>query len=67
MLKHRLYYSTMLLHTELYVLFHKAPDYIGAHQIKHAHSFQFILFVSNGLGMCGRLNYLVCNLPFCTL
>jgi len=38
-----------------------APDYIGAHRIKHAHNFYFILFVCSGLGMCNRWNSLVCN------
>jgi len=51
MLKHRWYYSAGLLHTELYVLPCKAPDYIGAHRIKHVHNLQFILFMSSGLGM----------------
>jgi len=36
MLKHRTYYSVTLLRTELYVLLHMVPDYIVAHQIKHA-------------------------------
>jgi len=31
-----------------------------AHLIKHAHNLYFIPFVSSGLGMCDRLNYLVC-------
>jgi len=53
MLKHRNYYSARLLRTKLYallhetpahratvyVLFQKDPDYIGAHLIKHMHSF----------------------------
>jgi len=37
------------------LLFRGAPDYIGAHQIKHAHNLYFILFVSSRLGMCDRL------------
>ena len=28
---------------------------------KHAYNFYFILFVSSGLGMCDRLNSLICN------
>ena len=43
------------------VLLHKAADDIGTHQIKQAHCFYFTLFVSSGLGMCDRLNSLVCN------
>jgi len=39
MLKHRLYYTVRLLCTDPRVLLHETPDYIGAHQIKHAHSF----------------------------
>jgi len=31
------------------VLLHGTLDYIGAHGIKHAHNFLFILFVSSGL------------------
>ena len=44
---------------ELYVLLDEAPDYIGAHQIKHAHSFQFILF-SLGNYIRGGLTYYKC-------
>ena len=36
------------------------PD-IGAHRIKHGHNIYFIPFVSSELGMCDRLNSLVCN------
>jgi len=43
------------------LLLRGAPDYIDAHRIKHAHNLYFILFVSSGLGMCDRLNSLVCN------
>jgi len=41
------------------ILLHEAPDYIGAHRIKLSH-FYFILIVSSGLGMCDRLNFLLC-------
>jgi len=54
-MKHRLYYSTRLLCTKLNVLLREATDYIGAQQMKYAHSFKYILFVSGGLGMCDRL------------
>jgi len=40
----------------------EAPDYIGTLRIKHGHNFHFIfLFVSSRLGMCDRLNPLVCT------
>jgi len=32
-----------------------------AHRMKHEHDFNFVVFVSIELGMCGRLNSLVCN------
>jgi len=39
----------------------EAPEYIDARQIKHVYNFDFILFISSGLGMCDRLNSLICN------
>jgi len=38
-----------------------APDYIATHLIIYVHIFCFILFVSSGLGICDRLNSLVCT------
>jgi len=53
-----------LLRTELCVLLGEAPDYIGAvaHTEPNTHTV-FSLFMSSGLGLCDRLNSLVCNLP----
>ena len=42
---------------------HEAPDYIGAHRIKHAH-FYFIIFMPSILGMWDRLNSPIRYLSF---
>jgi len=53
--------SESSLHITQIVLLCGAPDSIGAHRIKRAHNFYFILFVSGGICMFDRLNSLVCN------
>jgi len=48
-------------HIPQIVEFGETPDYIGARRIKHAYNFYLVLFRSSVLGMCDRLNSLVCN------
>jgi len=63
MFKHRSYYSVRLLCTELYVFVRLLTTL--AHTKSNTHT-AFSLFVSSELGMCDRLNSLVCNPPFST-
>jgi len=42
-----MWFQKKLVHTTDPLL-SEAPDYIGTHRIKHAHNFNFILFVPNG-------------------